>query len=71
MKWPPSPTKRDPSASSLRYQLSFASGPALTRYLVEAAAAVLRLQARYPQQRAIGTVLAVDVERWSGWAAQP
>ena len=35
MKCPPSPTNRDPSASSLRYQLSFASGPALTRYLVD------------------------------------
>ena len=35
----------------------------------EAAAAVARLHARYPQQRAIGTVLAVDVERWSGWSA--
>ena len=28
------------------------------------------LRARYPQQRAVGGVLAVDVERWSGWAAQ-
>ena len=37
----------------------------------EAAAAVALLHARYPQQRAIGTVLAVDVERWSGWAATP
>jgi PPOX class probable F420-dependent enzyme len=37
----------------------------------EAAAAVALLQARYPQQRAIGTVLAVDVERWTGWAASP
>jgi PPOX class probable F420-dependent enzyme len=36
----------------------------------EAAAAVALLRARYPQQRAVGTVLAVDVERWSGWAAQ-
>jgi PPOX class probable F420-dependent enzyme len=35
----------------------------------EAAAAVTLLQARYPQQRAIGTVLAVDVERWTGWVA--
>jgi PPOX class probable F420-dependent enzyme len=35
----------------------------------EAAAAVAQLRARYRQQRAIGTVLAVDVERWSGWAA--
>ena len=25
--------------------------------------------ARYPQQRAVGAVLAVDVERWSGWSA--
>jgi PPOX class probable F420-dependent enzyme len=35
----------------------------------EAAAAVALLQARYPQQHAVGTVLAVDVERWSGWAS--
>jgi PPOX class probable F420-dependent enzyme len=35
----------------------------------EAAAAVARLRGRYPQQRAIGTVLAIDVARWSGWAA--
>ena len=37
----------------------------------EAAAAVAQLHARYRQQRAIGTVLAVDVERWSGWTARP
>jgi PPOX class probable F420-dependent enzyme len=36
----------------------------------EAAAAVALLGARYPQQRAVGTVLAVDVERWSGWVAR-
>jgi PPOX class probable F420-dependent enzyme len=35
----------------------------------EAAAAVALLRARYPQQRAVGTVLAVDVERWTGWSA--
>jgi PPOX class probable F420-dependent enzyme len=35
----------------------------------EAAGAVDLLRARYPQQRAVGAVLAVDVERWSGWAA--
>jgi hypothetical protein len=35
----------------------------------EAAAAVALLHARYPQQRAVGTVLAVDVERWTGWSA--
>ncbi len=37
----------------------------------EAARAVELLQARYPQQRAVGAVLAVDVGRWSGWAAAP
>ncbi len=36
----------------------------------EAQRAVELLRARYPQQRAVGAVLAVDVERWSGWAAQ-
>jgi len=36
----------------------------------EAAAAVALLHDRYPQQQAVGMVLAVDVERWSGWAAQ-
>jgi PPOX class probable F420-dependent enzyme len=36
----------------------------------EARRAVELLRARYPQQRAVGAVLAVDVERWSGWAAQ-
>ncbi len=35
----------------------------------EAARAVELLRARYPQQRAVGLVLAVDVGRWSGWAA--
>ena len=36
----------------------------------EATRAVALLQRRYPQQRAIGSVLAVDVDRWSGWAAR-
>lgn len=35
----------------------------------EAARAVALLRERYPQQRAVGVVLAVDVERWSGWSA--
>ncbi len=35
----------------------------------EAARAVDLLRARYPQQRAVGAVLAVDVQRWSGWSA--
>jgi PPOX class probable F420-dependent enzyme len=35
----------------------------------EARRAVAALRERYPQQRAAGAVLAVDGERWSGWAA--
>jgi PPOX class probable F420-dependent enzyme len=35
----------------------------------EARRAVELLGARYPQQRAAGAVLAVDVARWSGWSA--
>jgi PPOX class probable F420-dependent enzyme len=35
----------------------------------EARTAVELLTRRYPQQRAIGEVLAVDVARWSGWRA--
>jgi PPOX class probable F420-dependent enzyme len=34
----------------------------------EARRAVDLLRERYPRQRATGEVLAVDVERWSGWA---
>ena len=35
----------------------------------EAVRAVALLRERYPQQRAVGMVLAVDVQRWSGWTA--
>jgi PPOX class probable F420-dependent enzyme len=35
----------------------------------EARRAVRLLRDRYPQQRAAGMVLAVDVDRWSGWSA--
>jgi PPOX class probable F420-dependent enzyme len=37
----------------------------------EARRAVDLLRRRYEQQRVIGAVLAVDVERWSGWEARP
>lgn len=36
----------------------------------EAVHAVALLFERYPQQHVVGEVLAVDVERWSGWAAR-
>jgi PPOX class probable F420-dependent enzyme len=35
----------------------------------EARRAIALLRDRYPQQRPSGEVLAVDVERWSGWSA--
>jgi PPOX class probable F420-dependent enzyme len=35
----------------------------------EAERAIRRLRERYPQQRAMGPVLAVDVTRWSSWSA--
>jgi PPOX class probable F420-dependent enzyme len=44
-------------------------GRVLDGSVPEAARAVELLRARYPQQRATGAVLAVDVQRWSGWAA--
>jgi PPOX class probable F420-dependent enzyme len=36
----------------------------------EAQRAIALLIERYPQQHATGAVLAVDVERWSGWTAR-
>jgi PPOX class probable F420-dependent enzyme len=36
----------------------------------EAKRAIAVLAERYPQQRATGAVLAVDVERWTGWSAR-
>ena len=44
-------------------------GRVLDGSMPEAARAIELLRARYPQQRAAGAVLAVDVQRWSGWAA--
>jgi PPOX class probable F420-dependent enzyme len=44
-------------------------GRVLEADVPEARQAVALLESRYRQQRAVGAVLAVDVERWSGWAA--
>jgi PPOX class probable F420-dependent enzyme len=44
-------------------------GRVLDREDSEAVRAVGLLRERYPRQRAVGAVLAVDVVRWSGWAA--
>jgi PPOX class probable F420-dependent enzyme len=45
------------------------TGRVLDPHDVEAHRAIARLQQRYPQQEATGAVLAVDVDRWVGWAA--
>ena len=42
----------------------------LDRSEPEAVAAIALLAARYPQQRASGAVLALDVERWTQWSAR-
>jgi PPOX class probable F420-dependent enzyme len=34
-----------------------------------ARSALAALSGRYPQQRPLGPVLAVDIQRWTGWAA--
>jgi PPOX class probable F420-dependent enzyme len=44
-------------------------GRVLDREDPEARRAVELLRERYPSQRAAGAVLAVEVERWSGWTA--
>ncbi len=36
----------------------------------EARSAVQLLAERYPQQRPVGPVLAIDVQHWSGWSAR-
>ena len=50
-----------------------ASGPGgdLGAEMAEARRATALLRGRYPRQQAVGAVLAVDVERWSGWSARP
>jgi PPOX class probable F420-dependent enzyme len=45
-------------------------GRVVARDEKEARHAIALLAERYPQQRAAGEVLAVDVERWSGWSAR-
>jgi PPOX class probable F420-dependent enzyme len=44
-------------------------GRVLEPDLAEAQDAIALLADRYPQQQVTGAVLALDVERWSGWAA--
>jgi hypothetical protein len=46
------------------------AGRVLASEQPEARAALVLLAQRYPHQRAVGEVLAIDVERWSGWSAR-
>ncbi len=59
----------DADWSALWWARADGSARVLDRDEPEARAAVRLLAGRHPQQRATGPVLAVDVQRWSGWAA--
>jgi PPOX class probable F420-dependent enzyme len=60
----------DPDWDALWWVRADGRGRVLEPESDEAQRAIMLLAARYPQQRATGAVLAVDVERWSGWAAR-
>jgi PPOX class probable F420-dependent enzyme len=45
-------------------------GRVLEGHSAEADTGARLLARRYPQQRPTGAVLAIDVERWSGWSAR-
>jgi PPOX class probable F420-dependent enzyme len=59
----------DADWSALWWARADGCGRVLEARDAEAIHAVALLGAKYPQQHAVGAVLAVDVERWSGWAA--
>ena len=46
------------------------TGRVLEPGTAEAEHAITLLAERYPQQRAVGAVLAIDVARWSGWSSR-
>ncbi len=56
--------------SALWWARADGSGRVLDPQDPEAQRALELLRERYPQQRAAGAVLAIDVERWSGWSAR-
>jgi len=59
----------DADWSSLWWARADGSARVLELSEPEARAGVGLLLERYPQQRAVGPVLAIDVARWSGWSA--
>lgn len=61
----------DADWSALWWVRADGAGRVLELADAEARIAVRLLAERHPQQRATGPVLAIDVERWSGWSARP
>ena len=59
----------DADWSALWWARAEGSARVLSPEVREARHARALLAARYPQQRVTGSVLVVDVERWSGWSA--
>jgi PPOX class probable F420-dependent enzyme len=59
----------DADWSALWWVRADGRGRVLGPELPEARQALALLHERYPQQEPVGVVLAVDVQRWSGWSA--
>jgi PPOX class probable F420-dependent enzyme len=59
----------DEDWSALWWVRADGSARVLDMDLPEAGRAIALLKRRYAQQQAAGSVLAVDVERWTGWSA--
>ena len=59
----------DADWSALWWVRADGTGAILDDGASESEAAIALLRDRYPQQRAVASVLAVTVERWSGWSA--
>ena len=58
----------DEDWSKLWWVRADGTGRVLDARTAEAEHAIMLLAERYPQQRAAGAVLAIDVARWSGWS---
>lgn len=59
----------DEDWSKLWWVRADATGRVLKASTAEAKHAITLLAGRYPQQRVVGAVLAIDVARWSGWTS--
>jgi PPOX class probable F420-dependent enzyme len=59
----------DEDWSKLWWVRADGTGPVLEAGTAEAEHAITLLAERYPQQHAVGAVLAIDVARWTGWSS--